>query len=269
MKNAGQLPEQALGMPAALSRRRALATALGAALQLGVGSWSRTRLAATVSTGLVASGLSAPVFAQRAEDFFIHVRNNRASHVQRLLGQGLDPKQTDPEGTPALMVAIRESAWEVYELLLRHPQIDLNLANPLGETALMYLALLGESDRVRDFLRRPDIDLGGDGRWTPLHYAARMGHLITMDLLIRAGALVNAWEPGGQTPLMMAATGGYIDAVRKLLGAGADSRAYDRQGRTAADLARQNGHRRLATALQERIDRDRRALGEWQPPTLP
>lgn len=245
--------------------RRALTVgAIAGLLRSGLSAPSRVATAWILSIGPATSAL-----AQRAEDFFIHVRNNRANQVFRLLLRGADPNQTDAEGNPALMVAIRESAWEVYDLLLGDPRLDHNLANPFGETALMYLALLGEEDRVRNFLRRPDLDLGGDGRWTPLHYAARQGHLGTMDLLLEAGALINAWEPSGQTPLMMAATGGHIEAVRKLLLAGAESRAYDRQGRTAADLAQQNGQRRLASALQERIDRDRRVLGEWQPPVVP
>jgi ankyrin repeat protein len=58
------------------------------------------------------------------------------------------------------------------------------------------------------------------------------------ELLLSAGATVNARDRGGQTALHGAAAWGWNDVVKSLVAHRADLLAKDTQGRTAADIAK-------------------------------
>src|SRR3546814_11395976 len=65
--------------------------------------------------------------------------------------------------------------WDVYDLLAANKKTALNAININRETPLMYLAVVGETKRAQDLIRRGAMvnRLG----WTPLQYAASKGHL--------------------------------------------------------------------------------------------
>jgi len=78
---------------------------------------------------------------------------------------------------------------------------------------------------------------------TPLHAAMAGGHAGVAQLLLDAGAPVDARQQGGWTPLHLAAHHGDAAALEALLAAGADITASDDAGVTAADLADRDGPR--------------------------
>src|SRR5690606_31255756 len=174
--------------------------------------------------------------------------NDREPNVRELLARGVDPNEVDSEGLPPLMLAIRSGAWKVYDALLAHKKTDIQQQNKHGETALMYLALLGETDRAKQLIERgAHVNRLG---WTPLHYAASKGQTATARMLVEQGAIVNAPAPDGTTALMMAAYSGDRDTVQLLLDKGADATAINLQKLTAADWARERRHTALADQLQ-------------------
>ena len=67
--------------------------------------------------------------------------------------------------------------------------------------------------------------------------AAGYGRGKIVELLLAAGADVNARSNAGATPLMVAAELGYGKVVRLLLKAGADVNAKNGEGQTALDVA--------------------------------
>ena len=76
----------------------------------------------------------------------------------------------------------------------------------------------------------------GDARHTaPLMYAAALGSLDAVKLLVEAGAKVNAANDFGATPLMWCA--GDLAKVRYLLSKGADVKARSKAGRTPLAIA--------------------------------
>jgi ankyrin repeat protein len=109
---------------------------------------------------------------------------------------------------------------------------DLDLADQF------YKAVRG-SDRahVEQLLQNgADVNLRDRrGGATPLMYAAALGSLDTMTLLIDKGADVNARSTGGATALMWAATD--LAKIRLLLDRGADVNAVSERGRTVLLLA--------------------------------
>src|SRR5690554_5992470 len=213
----------------------------------------RSRLHAAVATGLGALVLCASVHAAPPATWWNDIVNDRVSDVRHNLARGADPNEVDPEGLPSLMLAIRSDSWKVYDALLAHRRIDIEQQNKHGETALMYLALLGETERAHDLIERgAQVNRLG---WTPLHYAASKGQTETARMLLDRGAIVNAPSPDGTTPLMMAAFSGDRETVQLLLDHGADATAVNLQKYDAADWARERRHARLADELEAVAER--------------
>jgi ankyrin repeat protein len=89
----------------------------------------------------------------------------------------------------------------------------------------------------------------GEG-WTPLHYAAAEGGPGVVRLLLDKGAKVGARGTEGQTPLHAAAGAGNPQVIHLLLAKGADRAARDRKGRTPQDIARAKNHIAAVQMLQ-------------------
>jgi ankyrin repeat protein len=132
------------------------------------------------------------------------------SSVEALLEHGAEVDGRDANfDQTALMIASREGHPEVVSLLLGHGA-DANASTAIGETPAFVAAnsvpgfgfgigiLRGgvPADRGR---REPT-----PGGMTPLHYAARHNHIDVAELLLDAGARLDAKEANGIWPLLMA-----------------------------------------------------------------
>ncbi len=86
----------------------------------------------------------------------------------------------------------------------------------------------------------------------PIHYAAEQGNTGIIEILLQAGACVNAESPGdGDTPLILASTGGHTHTVQFLLSQGADVEMEDMSGNRALHWAAGEGHIDTVAALIE------------------
>lgn len=205
-----------------------------------------------VSQALVALGLlvgAAGVLADAFDRFFQSLGVDDAATVSTLLQRGFPVNARDARGQPALVLALRAPSPRVAAVLVEHPQIDLELPTPAGETALMIAALEGQLDWTRRLVER-GARLDSPSGWTALHYAATSQNPDTVALLLTRGAAVDAQAPNGATPLMMAARHGDQRNVDLLLARGADPRLLDRAGRSAADYARGADRDRLVRRLE-------------------
>uniref|UniRef100_A0A0K0EXK5 NAD(+) ADP-ribosyltransferase n=1 Tax=Strongyloides venezuelensis TaxID=75913 RepID=A0A0K0EXK5_STRVS len=70
-------------------------------------------------------------------------------------------------------------------------------------------------------------------KWTPLMYAAYLGHTSICELLIKKGALLNSQNQKGQTALMLASTCGHDQTVKLLIKEGAEVNKQDCNGQSA------------------------------------
>ncbi|QIM49634.1 ankyrin repeat domain-containing protein [Pusillimonas sp. DMV24BSW_D] len=202
-------------------------------------------LAGVLLTGTVVNAASA--------NWWIDIANDRVEAVKTELALGEDPNVRNEKGQPAIMQAIQDQAWGVYDLLARHRDLNPNIANTYDETPLMYLAIVGDVERARALIKRgAKVNRLG---WTPLHYAASKGHIEMVNMLIQAGAIVDAPAPDGTTPLMMAAYSGDQETVRAVLAAGAEPTTQNLQKLDAADWARNKEFTSLADQLEDLIQR--------------
>ncbi|MDM0110929.1 ankyrin repeat domain-containing protein [Variovorax sp. J22R133] len=179
-------------------------------------------------------------------DFFRAVRSDNPGGVKDMIAQGFDPNVKDESGQTALLLAMREPAPRVIQVLVDSPKVNIDGRNSKDETPLMMAALKGQQDLVVKLLAR-DADVNKTG-WTPLHYAATSGNVPIMKILIEKYAFIDAQSPNGTTPLMMAAMYGSAEAVKYLIDEGADQKMKNEQGMTAADFAAR-GKRPDAMAL--------------------
>lgn len=214
----------------------------------------------------LALGMAVPA-AQAANpaDWWVYVANDYPDDIRDLLKQGADPNVRYKNGQPALMRAVVDGAWNVFDVIAADKRTDVNAENPAGETPLMYLAIAGQAERAKKLIARgAQVNRLG---WTPLHYAASKGQMEMARLLLAQHAMPNAPAPNGETPLMMAALSGRKPMVDLLLKSGADVGTRDTKGQTAADWARTGKSTALATQLdtliaqQDEARRKRRAGG--------
>jgi len=218
----------------------------------------------------LAIGLAAPA-AQAANpaDWWVYVANDYPDDIKDLLAQGSDPNVRYKNGQPAIMRAVVDNAWNVFDVLAADKRTDVNAENPAGETPLMYLAIAGQTERAKKLIARgAQVNRLG---WTPLHYAASKGQMEMARLLLANKAMVNAPAPNGETPLMMAALSGRKPMVELLLKAGADVTTQDTKGQDAAAWAATGKSASLSAELtalvkkEEDARRKRRAAAQGAP----
>src|SRR5687768_5279778 len=197
------------------------------------------------------------------------VRNNDATLVDRLLRAGARPHAENRYGATPIALACESGSAAIIERLLK-AGVSANATGPLGETALHTCAHAGNTAGVRVLVAAgASVDPGDNWRGqTPLMWAAAERHPETMQVLIKAGADVNArstiieWErqrtdeprdkwlpPGGLTPLLLAARDNCVACVDVLAAAGADLNIVDPEQHTALILALINGHFDVAGRL--------------------
>lgn len=138
----------------------------------------------------------------------------------------------DEEGFTPLTRAALQGHIAVVELLLRQPDVDVNITSGrLGYTALHLAASEGNHTMVKVLLAKDaiDIDRPSSFAYTPLCLAAAHEHQETVSLLLASGAEVDALDPDS-TPLMDACSRDSLAMARLLIDAGADLDADGRSG---------------------------------------
>ena len=116
-----------------------------------------------------------------------------------------------------------------------------------GETPLHNAARSGHVSIVSALIAAgADVDVKGNRNFTPLHYAAQYGHVSVVVALLASGAVVDARNIWSATPLLYAAN---VSIVSALLAGGADVNAKNNIGRTPLHYAAEYGHVSIVLAL--------------------
>jgi ankyrin repeat protein len=189
------------------------------------------------------------VLAANQSDLWFYITNDKYEDVQDLLKKGLNPNTINNKQQPALMQSVRDQAMKTFDVLLANPKTDVNQENQFGESALMYIALIGDISRAERLIAR-GAKINKEG-WTPLHYASTKGQAAMVKLLLSKGALPNDISPEGNTALFMAVQTENLETVQLLINAGADPTASNLKAQDSIDMARLKGKDALARALEK------------------
>lgn len=160
-----------------------------------------------------------------------------ADLVQRLLTAGAPPDLRSRDGFTALHYAAGENRAAVVELLIA-AQASVNAASDVHRLTPLHLAAKrGHLDMVRTLIGHgADLEAQTDDGWTPLHESIEASDWI-VEALLKAGANANASTVAGYTPLHRAALMDKTAAVALLLDARATIGSADREGVTALHFA--------------------------------
>lgn len=178
--------------------------------------------------------------------------NGSAPMIEKLLKAGADPNSSTSEGETALMTVARTGNVEAAKVLLAHGA-DVNSKEQWRQqTPLMWAAAECHPEVAQELIahgadvnaeqvqwqwerqvtkepREKWMPLGG---FTALHFAARQGCLASTELLVKAGAGINAKNPNGFSPILLAIINAHYDVAAYLADQGADVNITDEVGRT-------------------------------------
>ena len=170
--------------------------------------------------------------------------NERPATVALLVAKGANLDLPGRSGLTPLAIAAAKGNDRIVEQLLSR-NADPNIADLTGKTAMTYAAVRGFAEVVRRLL-----DAGVDakrrygGDLTALMWAAGYEDGVgvsaatsVVDLLLEAGAQLDAVDDRGRTALMIAADLGHAELADMLVKRGADRNLRDKAGKTALDLA--------------------------------
>ncbi len=129
--------------------------------------------------------------------------------------------------------AARSGAVNALEWLLDSCNVDVNIQDKLGRTALHQAASRGNIDAINTLLSRgAKINARSDSGWTALFFVGGV-HCDVVKVLVDAGADINIQDKNGLTALHKAVSNKDIDLVKELLSNGADVNTQDKNGETA------------------------------------
>jgi ankyrin repeat protein len=157
--------------------------------------------------------------------------DSRTAVAQVLLDAGADINHRDVYGDSALHFAsigeLNLDDVTMIDLLLARG-LDVNVRNKNGTTSLMMACIARSIPRVRRLLHAgADVNLRQtDDHYTVLHFACEMHTPGLIDILLGAGANINAQEHIGETPLHIACGVGIVENVRDLIRNHADLNAF-------------------------------------------
>ncbi len=212
----------------------------------------RRCLAGLVGALLLGASGTLPAQTTAREELFRAIRRDDAHALRTALLRGADANALDDAGEPAIVLAARSKCWNAVRALVELRGTRLDAANPDGSTAIMYAALHGELQLVRDMVgRKAEVNKAG---WTALHFAAANGHVELIRFLLEHHAYIDAESPNGTTPLMMAARQAQPSAARILIDEGADPTPRNQSGLDAAAYAKLAGDTDLSAWLGRQAD---------------
>ncbi|KAE9124325.1 hypothetical protein PF010_g5745 [Phytophthora fragariae] len=149
--------------------------------------------------------------------------------------------------TPGNRVVIQFMNRDSSAVALRDPTF------PTASTPLHVSVLNRDYDRVHHLLTKEGVHpcITDQTGCSALNHAALLGQMRICELLITAGANVNAAAHDGSTPLHKAAQGGRADVVQFLLRQGANLNAENKRGETAYTIASHRNHMQVAVLLYQ------------------
>ncbi|KAJ8004945.1 hypothetical protein DPEC_G00141550 [Dallia pectoralis] len=194
-----------------------------------------------------------PSDSQGATPLHYGAQSNYAETVAVFLSHPSVKDDPDLEGRTAFMWAAGKGSDDVIRTMLAlTPNIDINMSDKYGGTAVHAAALSGHVSTVTLLLERGAmLDSLDVMKHTPLFRACEMGHRDVILALIRGGARVDLVDVDGHTALHWAALGGNVEVCQLLMENGISPNVQDHAGRTPLQCAAYGGYITCMAVLME------------------
>ena len=168
---------------------------------------------------------------------------NHADVVEVLIAAGADIETRDNHDRTPLLVASQCGNLRVVEVFAK-AGADVCVTDNKRRTCLTLAAASGHTETVRYLTGLEDVGVNhsGDEGCTALHWASKKSYPEVVQVLIDAGADIEAKEEKGRSPLHKACMSGHLDIVKLLVRSGAGVRATDNKGVTCLIGASYLGH---------------------------
>ena len=172
-------------------------------------------------------------------------QENHPEVVKVLIDAGADIEVKGVNEESPVLLASQEGALDVVKVLVK-AGAEVCVTDNDGDTCLMHAVRFGHTETARALLCMPEVDVNqsaGDA-WTALHTAVLEKHSSVVQVLIDAGADIEAKEDKGRSPIhhACACEVGELELVKMLVEAGAGLCVTDNDGRTCLFLAAYFGH---------------------------
>lgn len=202
----------------------------------------------------------------KQEDFIHAIRDGQVTHLKEMLAaepswlnQDIDFESNSRmaqfmKNMPPLLFAIRQERYEVMELFLSYPNIDVNHREHTdGLTALHYAARSRHPEFLTRLLEFPliEVNAANDKGASPLHEAITHHQVSNAKALLGDSRIdVNATDQNGCTPLHMAAFAKHSRLVRLVAShPDCDINLQTANGETALHLAAVYGDAAMVQTL--------------------
>lgn len=194
-------------------------------------------------------------------------QGDQGTIIDLLLNKGAEINARGNRGETPLYVATYYCHKRVVRALLEKGAnftFKFKSDNEFWMTPLLIASASGCDPTILKDLLKAGADANGiDDKfgWSPLIFAANIGNLKTVEILLFAGGIVNHQAYDGITALIAAAGKGSKEVVQALLVAGADPKIKANQGRgplnsnleptdTALSVAKRRGHSEVVALLE-------------------
>ena len=154
----------------------------------------------------------------------------------------------------ALILTANLGRYQMAEVLLQHPDIDVNVQDSFGMTAIAAASRAGCTRIVELLLIRPEtkVDIVDfDAGRSALRCAAERNFADVVELLLRNGAQPNLVDRQGGTAMLRAVYRGCQEALMAMIDFGVDLHCVDEDSQSLLHSASRNGHFEIARLLVE------------------
>ena len=163
--------------------------------------------------------------------------------VKSLVDAGADIEARNSLGRSPLLVACENGNFAKVKMLVE-AGASVRATDKKKETCLTLAAHHGHTETVRYLVGLPEVDVDQPGRdrYTALHSAVIEGHSDVVQVLIDAGADIEAKDYDRRSPLLVASALGNLGIVKMLFEAGAGVCVTHMDSDTCLTLAAHHGH---------------------------
>ena len=205
-----------------------------------------------------------PPSLQRAVD------SGDVASVNAIIARGADVNTRTEDGWTPLMLATIKGHTEIVQALLKQGA-DVNARNKKGWTALMFAVSMGDIETMRVIIDgNAEIDARDNDGKTVLMQATGENNIESLRVLLEHGADVNVVDRLGETALTIAARRGYPEIVELLKRAGAMGDTFQPPpSKSMPDMARDLMKGSDAVFNEGELQRLKEELDEYLPQTWP